>query len=51
MNNTLQKVQPLFGHFLENRPKIRTRIFSAADIFRRPFFCFAAEISAVGNTG
>jgi hypothetical protein len=45
VKSTLQKVQPLFCHFLGNLHKIRPRIFSAAKIFLGPLLRFAAEIS------
>jgi hypothetical protein len=41
MKNTLQKRSATFRPFLEKSARN-----SAADIFRRPLLCFAAEISA-----
>jgi hypothetical protein len=43
---TLQKVRPLFWHFLGILHKIRSRIFSAAVNFLGQLLRFAAENSA-----
>jgi hypothetical protein len=43
----VNNIRPLFGRFWKNLQIIRSRIFSAADIFMRPHLCFAAEMSAI----